>query len=51
MKNSAQKFWECANKILPLHIILKIVQTDPTRTHIKRSIKEYGTNTKFQCVD
>ena len=37
MKNSAQKFWECADKILPLHRILKIVQTDPTRTPIKRT--------------
>lgn len=40
MKNSAQNFWECANKILPLHRILKIVQTDPTRTHIKKKYKK-----------
>lgn len=40
MKNSAQKFWDCANKILPLHRILKIVQTDPTRTHIKKKYKK-----------
>ena len=40
MKNSAQKFWECANKMLPLHRILKIVQTDPTRTHIKKKYKK-----------
>lgn len=44
MKNSAQKFWECANKILPLHRILKIVQTDPTRTHIKKKYKKYKKN-------
>ena len=24
--NTAQKFWQCANKYVPLHIILNIVQ-------------------------
>jgi len=47
MKNSAQKFWDCANKILPLHRILKIVQTDPTRTHIKKKYKKKIWN-KYQ---